>query len=342
MPAMTTDEILALRGYEDVIERGRRTFIEVGGALMEVRDRKLYRETHGTFEDYVQARWDFSWRHAYRLIEAADVAQNLTHGTGLPAPDTERQARAIAAVEPEQRADVWREAVIRNHGQPAPARLVAEVAAELNPDALAPVRRNDPAAIAQLMPKRNPVAAVEVAAVPVRDGDEWFTPEHIIKAARRVLGGIDLDPASCSAANTIVGALLYYSPERGTDGLEMEWWARAVWLNPPYSDTGRWVEKLITEHQAGRVQEAIVLVNAKTETAWFDLLFEHASICFIRGRLSFVAGDGGDSSTGRCGSVAAYLGQPGPMADLFRDVFGELGRVVPRGAAVRSADVLPF
>jgi hypothetical protein len=38
---------------ENVIERGLSTFVEVGNALLEIRDSKLYRETHPTFEAYL-------------------------------------------------------------------------------------------------------------------------------------------------------------------------------------------------------------------------------------------------------------------------------------------------
>ena len=61
---------------------------------------------------------------------------------------------------------------------------------------------------------------------------ERYTPAQYIEAARRVLGEIDLDPASCEIAQRTVKAVEYFTAK--DDGLEQEWHGR-VWLNPPYA-----------------------------------------------------------------------------------------------------------
>ena len=70
---------------------------------------------------------------------------------------------------------------------------------------------------------------------------EWFTPPDIIEAARECMGGIDLDPASCKAANDLVvkSARFYCEAD---DSLARSWDARSVWLNPPSPPRAWWEE----------------------------------------------------------------------------------------------------
>ena len=55
-----------------------RAFYEAGKALRELRDRRLDRSTHKTFEAYVQERFGLKRAHSYRLIEAALIVDNLS------------------------------------------------------------------------------------------------------------------------------------------------------------------------------------------------------------------------------------------------------------------------
>ncbi len=91
---------------ETVIEEGRQTFADVGNALAEIRDAKLYREVYPTFEEYCRARWGMSRIHSYRQIAAAKIAEMLPTGntteshirplTRLDSTDEQREAWKIA------------------------------------------------------------------------------------------------------------------------------------------------------------------------------------------------------------------------------------------------------
>lgn len=108
-----TGELLARRTLaecEAVVEKGLDTFVEVGEALMEIRDGRLYRDTFNNFEAYCRTRWGINPRYANRLVKAAEVVGGL--GPMGPKPTTERQARELAPLrdQPEQMAAAMEQA----------------------------------------------------------------------------------------------------------------------------------------------------------------------------------------------------------------------------------------
>jgi phage N-6-adenine-methyltransferase len=153
--------------------------------------------------------------------------------------------------------------------------------------------------------------------------NEWYTPSQYIEAARVVMGGIDLDPASNDIAQETVKAESYFTIQ--DDGLTNQWHGR-IWLNPPYSKDLLYpfIDKLLTELEAGRVTEAIVLTNNATDTAWFHRAEELARlICFTRGRIDFLtpSGDGGAPLQGQ---AFFYFGD---NESEFRSRFSDFGFV---------------
>ena len=68
-------------------------------ALLEIRDSRLYRQQFPTFEAYCRERWGMVRQQANRLIQAAEVAENLEPIGSIP--KTESQARPLTRLEPE-------------------------------------------------------------------------------------------------------------------------------------------------------------------------------------------------------------------------------------------------
>jgi ParB family chromosome partitioning protein len=162
---------------------------------------------------------------------------------------------------------------------------------------------------------------------------ELYTPEREMGYIRRVLGRIDLDPASCEMANTVVQATRYYSLyEGGEDGLELDWDGR-IFRNPPYARglVSQFIHKLIVSYEAGFVEEAILLVRPCTDTRWCQELLAYP-VCFYRGCIKFYTPY--TSYKGRTftkntydnhfGSSFHYFG---PNLGRFVEVFSELGMV---------------
>jgi len=106
----TTD----LERLEGIITRNLQSFYEVGRALMEIRDRGLYRDVLGyeTFEVYCKERWDFARRTAYQYIEAVKTIDNVRHGAQSEVlPANERQIRPLVSLPADKQREAWQQAV---------------------------------------------------------------------------------------------------------------------------------------------------------------------------------------------------------------------------------------
>ncbi|WP_414530267.1 hypothetical protein [Nodularia chucula] len=107
-----------------------RAFYEAGKALMELRDRRLYRSTHRTFEEYCQDRFGHSRRQSYLLMDAADVFDNLLEKCDPLdhiLPTNERQVRPLTKLEPQEQQFVWQTAVEEAGGKVPSGRMVKDL-----------------------------------------------------------------------------------------------------------------------------------------------------------------------------------------------------------------------
>jgi hypothetical protein len=159
------DERLA--ELEKVIAKGQKTFVEVGLALAEIRDVRLYKREYGSFSEYCRAKWGWERAHAYRLIDAADVAKVSPMGDKI---SSERVARELGKAEPEQRAGIVQ--AIVDEGKPVTA---AEIRRHLPPPPMQPSSAQGTA-----RPTLPPPPPSQVL-----DGTGWPIPTHLIPLWQR-------------------------------------------------------------------------------------------------------------------------------------------------------------
>ena len=114
LTSLTVSDRRQLARCEKTIERGMGSFIEVGQALLEIRDRSYYRDDYGTFEEYCKEKWGFARNYANQLIAAARTVEAL--GTNVPKPTNEAQARELNRLPAEQQPEAWQEVVEKAGG----------------------------------------------------------------------------------------------------------------------------------------------------------------------------------------------------------------------------------
>ena len=101
---------------ENIVERGKQTFIEVGTALMEIRDSRFYRISgFKTFGGYCQSR-GFTRNFAHMQIQSAEIAGGLLTTVNIP---NEKTAREFISLPAEDRSSVAEQAkaIAAEHGR---------------------------------------------------------------------------------------------------------------------------------------------------------------------------------------------------------------------------------
>lgn len=116
---------------ESIISKNLKAFYEVGSALMEIRESKLYKQDYDTFEAYCRDRWDMTRQYAYNLIGSSEVVDNLKNVNNcLHIPASESQARPLTRLSAPLQQEVWQRVVDTAPEGKITARYVAKVVSE--------------------------------------------------------------------------------------------------------------------------------------------------------------------------------------------------------------------
>ncbi len=98
--------------------------------------------------------------------------------------------------------------------------------------------------------------------------DEWYTPGHIFKSLGLVF---DIDVCAPKGGLPRIPALRSFDLEQ--DGL-VQSWNGLIWMNPPYSKPGPWVDKWL-QHGNG------VALLPTSKALWTRRLWQSEAICAL-------------------------------------------------------------
>ncbi|WP_159850987.1 hypothetical protein [Nocardia sp. CY41] len=179
-----------LAACEAALDVARVAFYIAGKALRVIRDAKLYRATHATFDDYVSERWGMRRANAHRLIEAAPIAEPIVSS---PMGDkiNERQTRELVPLS-------------KHHSEQAAADLYLALAQQV-----AAANGKGPKITGELVRQ-----AAEATLVALPPGSEW-NRETAAEVVRTVLAQVTGQAPTEEAADDDAEQHSWFEAETG-------------------------------------------------------------------------------------------------------------------------------
>lgn len=172
------------------------------------------------------------------------------------------------------------------------------------------------------------------------DTDSWCTPAEIVDTAVGFLGLVDLDPATNE--HSIVGATTKWT--KADDALARDWTAvevdgarLTIWLNPPYSGPGPFLQRLAAAVADYGDADGLALIKGDWSTKWWQSYVDDcaSAVCYLKDRPRYLY-EGKPRGTGEFPAAVVYYGD---RPDDFRHAFEQLGRVeILRDASEVPAD----
>lgn len=169
--------------------------------------------------------------------------------------------------------------------------------------------------------------------------DQWGTPAYILEKVRNTLITIDIDPASCHAANKLVMAKKYFSKDNS--GLSVKFWSYkpvSVFINPPSGKLNGvrkpklfW-EKLIEHQERKLLKEGIFLGFSLEQLAILQDCYKNPldfTVCFPRKRIKFInLLDPEQKDRPTHSNFICYIHGTRDNRDKFYKEFHDLGHII--------------
>lgn len=153
--------------------------------------------------------------------------------------------------------------------------------------------------------------------------DLWQTPDELWKPISMRMR-INLDP--CPGEKTEIGDI-NFRLKYGYDGLSLGWFG-TVFVNPPFSEKGKWLDKAIEEIQSDGVDCIFLVTPDSTDVKswWHGKIAEHCDYTYFpKGRINYVDPESGEQKNGvSFGTAVSILGEPNNSVLNWMDENGDL------------------
>lgn len=121
----------------------------------------------------------------------------------------------------------------------------------------------------------------------------WITPPEIIEKVTKVLGFIDLDPASSVIANKFVKASRIITEQ--DDIFKSDLSCETLYMNPPFgkignkSQAGVFTEYILEQYVVGKIKRGgIILLMSRFGYQWFEDIMDKTLSATLKTRVKFI------------------------------------------------------
>lgn len=166
--------------------------------------------------------------------------------------------------------------------------------------------------------------------------DLWYTPVDIIDKVKKVLGDIDLDPASDVIANRTINAKTIITEKE--DALKVQWSSGTIFLNPPggkirnKSKTSLFWQRLMKHRSEGNFTHGIFLAFSlealqNTQGKGCPSIGEFI-LCIPKKRIAFCDPSGNPGKAPSHSNVIVYVPGSKDERGKFFEAFKDVGTII--------------